>query len=207
MKMQLALDRMSVEQALDLAKLTAESIHIIEVGTSLIKEFGLSSVQKMKNVYPELEVLADLKTIDEGAYEFKVAFEAGADIATVMGASAIETVSGCYDIAQAYGKSMMIDLLEVSDEKISDLLVFDKAIFCVHAPADKKDRNLASHLHHFREQFPVVKRLAVAGSIQLEGVEELRKIEPEIVVVGSSITKHENPEAAAKQFQAAMNGA
>jgi len=41
MKIQLALDRLSIQDAVKMAKLVETEIDWIEVGTSLIKEFGM----------------------------------------------------------------------------------------------------------------------------------------------------------------------
>lgn len=206
MKLQMALDRMTIDQALQLAKLASDSIDIIEVGTSLIKEYGLASVRELKKAFPELEVLADLKTIDEGAYEFKVAYEAGADIATVMGASSIDTLAACYRVAKEFNKTMLIDLMEVTEEKTRRLMPFNEAVFCIHSPTDQEEKHLIDHLLHFKQKFPVAKRLAVAGGINLDDVKELKKFDPEIVIVGSAITKQKHPGDAAKQFHLKMNG-
>ena len=200
MKVQMALDRMTIDQALKLAKLASDSIDIIEVGTSLIKEYGLASVREIKKAFPELEVLADLKTMDEGAYEFKVAYEAGADIATVMGASSIDTLAACYRVAKEFNKTMLIDLMGVTEEKTGLLMPFNEAVFCIHSPTDQEENHLIDHLLHFKQKFPEAKRLAVAGGINLEDFKKLKRLEPEIVIVGSAITKQENPGEAAKQF-------
>lgn len=47
-------------------------------------------------------LLADLKTCDEGAYEFKQGYEQGFDILTVMGSSSRETLEKCYEVSQSY---------------------------------------------------------------------------------------------------------
>jgi 3-hexulose-6-phosphate synthase len=43
----------------------------------------------MKEAFPHLKVLADLKTMDAASYEVMKASEAGADIMTVLGAAEI----------------------------------------------------------------------------------------------------------------------
>lgn len=53
MKIQLALDRMNMEEAIEMARSVEASIDWIEVGTSLIKEFGVNSIKEMKNHFPE----------------------------------------------------------------------------------------------------------------------------------------------------------
>ena len=78
MRLQAAIDRVSLEQADEIIAQTAGYADIIEVGTSLIKDFGLEgSVRILKEKYPGQCILADIKTCDEGAYEFRKTYENG----------------------------------------------------------------------------------------------------------------------------------
>ena len=51
MKIQLALDRISMNKAVNIAQEIIEYIDIIEVGTSLIKDYGMQSVHIAKNAF------------------------------------------------------------------------------------------------------------------------------------------------------------
>jgi 3-hexulose-6-phosphate synthase len=205
MKLQTALDRITIEEALRIAELTAPYVDVFEVGTSLIKEFGLASVRRLKEAFPQHQILADIKTIDEGAYEFRSVFEAGADIATVMAAASVDTIDACYSVAKEYGMTMMIDVLEEGTEKLEKLSGFKDAIFCVHTPTDLKDNPLLDRLKAFKEKFPWVKKTAVAGGVRLEEVPQFKAVGCDIVIVGSAITKASDPGLSAKAFQKAIN--
>lgn len=85
MKIQLALDRMTISEAIETAKEAEQYVDLIEVGTSLIKEYGVESISEIKKEFSLKPVLADMKTFDNATYEFSIAFDAGADMATVMG--------------------------------------------------------------------------------------------------------------------------
>ena len=62
MRLQAAIDRVSLEQADEIIAQTAGYADIIEVGTSLIKDFGLEgSVRILKEKYPGQCILADIK--------------------------------------------------------------------------------------------------------------------------------------------------
>ena len=62
---QLALDRFSIEEALQMARNCQEEADWIEIGTSLIKEFGMESVLAFREAFPQKFLLADTKTIDK----------------------------------------------------------------------------------------------------------------------------------------------
>ena len=202
MRLQAAIDRVTVEQAEEIIRLTCGSADIIEVGTSLIKDYGLvGSVQVLKKEFPDQCILADIKTCDEGTYEFRKAYEAGGDIPTVMGFSGIATLKGCQAVAAEFGKEYMIDLLEVSDEKLEVLKKeFPEAIFCVHLPADNQGKGLEELVRHMCSKLSGIKKIAVAGGVKLDNIELMRQAGVDIVIVGGAINKAADITAAAKAF-------
>lgn len=202
MKLQVAIDRVTLEEAVELASQLNGKVDIIEMGTSLIKDYGNEAIVKLKEVLPNSQLLVDIKTIDEGQYEFNQGFKHGADMLTVMGAASLDTIRLCEQVAKDYQKTMMIDLLEVENSKIEQLQEFESAIFCLHHSIDKTDSwNVVETVAGFKEKFPQIKRLAIAGGIDLFQAEKLKKQGlMEIVIVGSSITKTTEPEIKAKKF-------
>lgn len=202
MKLQTAIDRVPLEEAVALAKSLNGKTDILEMGTSLVKDYGNLAIEQIRAVLPDTELLVDLKTIDEGAYEFRQGYRYGGDILTVMGAASYDTLKACYEVAQEQQKTMMIDLLEVRDEKVAQLTDFDQAIFALHHSIDRKDKlDAVASVQAFHQQFPTIKRLAIAGGIDLEQAKGLAEQGlTEIVIVGSKITKAAEPLQAVQQF-------
>lgn len=207
MKLQTAIDRVSLEEACHLAKQLDGRTDIVEMGTSLVKDYGNVAIESLRRVLQKSELLVDSKTMDEGAYEFNQGFKFGADILTVMGAASYDTLQACYEVSQKQQKTMLIDLLEVSDEKIQQILDFPHAIYALHHSIDKKEKqNAVASVATFHQKFPQVKRLAIAGGIDLDQTTDLAKQGlVEIVVVGSKITKASSPETAVKEFMKEIN--
>jgi len=201
MKIQLAIDRVSIEKAKEISREAGPYIDIIEVGTALIKDFGVISIKEIKEAFPNKIILADIKTIDEGAYEFKAAYNNGADIATVMGAASVSTLKACYEVAQDFGKLMMIDLLEVGYEKIGLITEFTDAIFCIHLPSDGGEQDLISLLQEFKGKFPEINKVAVAGGVNYQTITSIKEANVDIVIIGGTITKASSIESAAKKFR------
>lgn len=207
MDIQLALDRVTIEDALAIVKETEEYIDLIEVGTSLIKEYGIESVRKIKNAYPHKRVVADIKTIDNAEYEFNLCFDAGADIATVMGVSSIETIKKCLQITNKKQKIVMVDLLNTTENKRNQLFSLSNpnVIFCDHLSKDEQEilgkRNTFSHLDNVWSI-----RYAVAGGITTDSVDQLVDKKLEIAIIGSAITNSSKPEKTAKRFKELLKG-
>ncbi|MFB3165382.1 3-hexulose-6-phosphate synthase [Neobacillus sp. 179-J 1A1 HS] len=203
MKIQLALDRMEISEAIELTRKVEDSVDWIEVGTSLIKEFGMASVREMKKAFPAKTIVADIKTIDNARYEFEMCFEAGADVATVMGVSPLVTIEACMEVAGRYNKTVMIDLLNTTEHQKRDLMKYKNAVFCEHVSKDQQEELGASNHGAVENNFygPDM-TIAAAGGITLDSLDLLRKtLNPSIVIIGSAITKAENPAEAAAKFK------
>lgn len=203
MKIQLALDRMEINDAIELTRKVEDFIDWIEVGTSLIKEFGMTSVREMKQTFPAKTIVADIKTIDNARYEFEMCFEAGADVATVMGVSPLVTIEACMEVARRNHKLVMIDLLNTTEQQKRDLMKYKEAVFCEHVSKDQQEELGASN-HGAMENnlYGPDMTIAAAGGITLDSLDQLRKtLNPSILIIGSAITKAENPAEAAAKFK------
>ena len=64
MKLQAALDTLTLEECLELLEETKGSIDIVEVGTPFVIEEGMVPVKAFKDKFPNIEVLADVKIMD-----------------------------------------------------------------------------------------------------------------------------------------------
>lgn len=206
MKLQVAIDRVPLADAVALAQQLDGKVAIIEMGTSLVKDDGLAGFRAMRAAIRTSQLLIDLKTIDEGGYEFKQGFAAGADILTVMGAASLATLQTTAAATDAAKKEMMIDLMEVDAAKQQAISIFPNAIYALHHSTDRQDHlDPTATVANFHAAFPQLKRLAIAGGIDLAGVTALAAQGlTEIAIVGSAITKAADPVATVQQFMEAI---
>ncbi|APX71813.1 orotidine 5'-phosphate decarboxylase [Companilactobacillus allii] len=206
MKLQVAIDRVTLDDAVKLTHELDGVVDIIELGTSLIKDYGLLALKDAPFNIHNSRVLYDLKTNDEGAYEFEKGFESNADILTVMAGSSLDTIKQVYDVTEKYNKEMLIDLLEVDNNKIKDITSFDNAIYGLHHSKDSKDSfDAVDTLDKFKKSFPEVKKIAVAGGIDLKQAKAISAQGiANTIIVGGKIVKTDNPVESAKQFMEAI---
>lgn len=199
MKIQLAVDRVSIEEAISIIKKAEENVDIIEIGTSLFKDFGIESLRRIKKEFKQ-PILADIKTMDEAEYEFKQIYENGGDMATVMGASAIETIKICQQVAHTYNKEYMIDTMEITSKKMESLKEFEDAVICVHLPKDKES-DLQLFVQEFMQNYQLKNKIAVAGGVKKEDMALLKNLGIDTVIIGSGITKSDDIQRSAQQFK------
>src|SRR2546425_1407131 len=115
--LQVALDHMHLKRALLAAKEAVEGgADWLEAGTPLVKSEGMEVVRQLKKSFPGKTIVADLKTMDTGAFEVEIAAKAGADVITVMGVTDDATILEAVRAARRYGSKIMVDLMRVADQ-------------------------------------------------------------------------------------------
>lgn len=203
MKIQVAIDRVDLARATVLAQSLDGIVERIELGTSLVKDYGLLALADIKGQVAQSDLIMDIKTIDEGAYEFAQGYAAHADSLTVMGTADVSTIETVYQLAQKKHKEVFIDLLNTSDEQIRALLPFTEAVFGLHHSHDNANQfDAADAVKAFHEAFPSIQHIAVAGGVTLEQVKKLAADGlAEVAIVGGKIVGQTDPIAAAKAFK------
>ena len=90
---QISLDLTNIEEAIATAHLARRAgVDWLEAGTPLILAEGLSAVRRLREEFPEVPIVADLKTMDGGHLEAEMMAQAGAT--RVDGAKRLEDL-GC----------------------------------------------------------------------------------------------------------------
>lgn len=198
-KIQLALDRLTKKKCFEIVEQTEAYIDLIEVGTGVIKEYGMSIVREMNERFPNKKIVADMKTCDAGKHEAKQAFEAGAHITTVMAFASNKTIEDMLAVANQYGKQLMVDLLGVTDSaRVEELHRLGVRMFNIHIGIDLQ-KDVAWGAEHFQLTNQLSDhQLVISGGINRDLLPLLMKQLPSVVIVGSAITAHSNPAEAAK---------
>src|SRR5687768_2958533 len=110
--LQIALDEVNLDRALQYAReAVAGGADWVEAGTPLIKAEGLEAVRALKRAFPGKMIVADMKTMDTGAFETEVAVKAGADVVGILGAASDSTIREAVKAARKYGAKVYLDLI------------------------------------------------------------------------------------------------
>src|SRR5438132_5577557 len=115
MRLQLAIDTLTLSEAEALVSRVRDLVDLVEVGTPLVIREGVGAVRRLRAVFPDLTLAADLKIADGGHFEATLGFEAGARIVTVLAAAADETIRDAVRAGHERGGEVMVDLMGVSD--------------------------------------------------------------------------------------------
>jgi bifunctional enzyme Fae/Hps len=193
----------------DMNKLTAvlsalpENDHlIIEAGTPLIKKFGLSVLSDIRKVKPNAFIIADLKILDTGNLEARMAADATADAVVVSGLAPTSTIEKAVSEARKVGIYSIIDMLNVSNPvKLITSLKVKPDIVELHRAIDVEETA------HAWGDIPALKKaaggkllVATAGGIRVDVVKDALKAGADILVVGRAITASKDMGHAADEF-------
>ncbi|MFD2610946.1 3-hexulose-6-phosphate synthase [Paenibacillus gansuensis] len=204
MKLQLALDLVDIPQAKALVQEVEAYIDIVEIGTPVVINEGLRAVKEIKQAFPSLTVLADLKIMDAGGYEVMKASEAGADIITVLGVSDDSTIRGAVAEAKKHNKQIMVDMINVKDmeQRAKEVDAMGVDYICVHSGYDHQaeGKNSFAELNTIQKVVRQAKT-AIAGGIKLDTLPEVIAAGPDLVIVGGGITGQENRQATASRMR------
>src|SRR6188508_2201229 len=107
MKLQLALDRPDLAQALEVVAQAAPYVDLIEAGTPLLIREGIRAVRELRRRYRGRAIVADIKVIDAGEPIAELAFAAGANVVTVLGCASDEVIERVVRSARRYEGTVM----------------------------------------------------------------------------------------------------
>lgn len=205
--LQIALDEVNLERALGYAReAVAGGAEWVEAGTPLIKAEGLDAVRVLKREFPNQTIVADMKTMDTGAFEVEIAAKAGADVIGILGAASDETFEEGVKAARKYGAKVYMDLISVPDKvaraKRAQELGCDYV--CLHMGIDEQMKG-ASPLDVLKAVAEAVTiPVMVAGGLNTETVGPCVTAGASIIIVGGALTKAENLQEEAAKLVAAI---
>ncbi|OCN05866.1 3-hexulose-6-phosphate synthase [Erysipelotrichaceae bacterium MTC7] len=207
MKLQVALDTLTLKECITLIDQIQDYVDILEVGTPFLLEAGNEPVKVLKERYPNLEVLADTKIMDAGDLEASGAFAAGADYVTVLGVTHDETITGAVAAAKRFGGKVMMDMICVEDmaKRTKEVEALGVDYICCHTAFDVQatGQNPLAELKVINNSRST-SQSAVAGGVKLTTIDEIIAQQPGIIVVGGAITTASDPVAIAKAMKEKM---
>jgi len=158
-------------------------------------------------MFPKKTLVADMKTMDTGAFETEMASKAGADIVCILAAADDSTIKDALKSARKYGTKIMVDLIGVKD-KVKRAKTLEKMgvdYLCMHVGIDeqmigKKPFEILSSIVK-NTNIPV----AVAGGINSETAADVVNAGASIIIVGGAITKANDVAKATVNVKKAIN--
>jgi 3-hexulose-6-phosphate synthase/6-phospho-3-hexuloisomerase len=195
---QISLDLTNIDEALETAAVALRAgVDWLEAGTPLILAEGLHGVRKLREAFPNIPIVADLKTMDGGYLEAEMMAKAGATHVVVMARAHEETIKCVVKAGKDYGIGIMGDNLGCPDMVAGAKLLEDLGCdYVIHHIGYDERRGIAasgkpmpSPLDQLREVVEAVKiPVQAVGGLSLEQAIQCPKYGAPLVVLGAPLT-------------------
>ena len=115
---QISLDLTNIDEAIETASMALRAgVDWLEAGTPLILAEGLHGVRNLRDSFPNVPIVADLKTMDGGYLEAEMMAKSGATHVVVMARAHPETIKCVVQAGKDFGIKVMGDNM-ISDNMI-----------------------------------------------------------------------------------------
>jgi len=195
---QISLDLTSIDEALETAAMAlCAGVDWLEAGTPLILAEGLHGVRKLREAFPGIPIVADLKTMDGGYLEAEMMAKAGATHVVVMARAHAETVKCVVKAGRDYGIAVMGDNMICPDMVEGARWLEDLGCdFIIHHIGYDERRGIAAQGHRMpspldrlREVVEAVKvPVQAVGGLSLEQAIQCPAYGAPLVVLGAPLT-------------------
>ncbi len=195
---QISLDIIDLNEALKTAELALRSgVDWLEAGTPLILAEGMHSVKALRERWPEVPIVADLKTMDGGWLEAEVMAKAGATHVVVMARAHPETIKEVVRAGKDFGIAVMGDNLGCEDMVAGARMLEDLGCdYIIHHIGYDERRGIAargermpSPLDQLREVVQAVSvPVQAVGGLSIEQAMQTPKYGAPLVVLGAPLT-------------------
>ena len=201
-ELQLTMDHGKRHELIRLANQMADHVDIIEIGYPELITFGLDLVSEIHEAHPDLKICVDAKVFHGGSGVTRRCFEAGASIVTVLAYAPDQVIQQMVHHAHEYGGAIMCDLDGVRNlgkrtAQVDKLGVKYCQISTGYLMEHEYDLMKPTHGSIFQlrplEKAVAVKRnlihagLALGTGINEKNLDEVLKLNPQIVMVGRGI--------------------
>ncbi len=206
--LQVALDIVDLGKLRSVLASLPENDHlIIEAGTPLIKKFGLNVLNEIRAIKPNSFIVADMKILDTGNLEARMAADASADAVVMSGLAPVSTIEKAITEARKTGIYSVIDMLNVGDPVglIKSLKVKPDIVELHRAIDAESSAHAWGNINDMKKAAGGKLLVATAGGIRVPVVKEALKSGADILVVGRAITASKDVHHAAEEFLEQLN--
>jgi len=201
--LQVAMDLVDMGKVAQVLKELPENDHlIIEAGTPLIKKFGLGVISEIRKLRPNAFIIADMKILDTGNLEARMAADATADAVVVSGLAPASTMEKAIAEARKVGIYSIVDMLNVQNPaKVIASLKVKPDIVELHRAIDTEETAHAwGDIQAIKKAAGGKLLVATAGGVRVNVVKDALKAGADILVVGRAITASKDIGHAADEF-------
>ncbi|NAT11164.1 bifunctional hexulose-6-phosphate synthase/ribonuclease regulator [ANME-1 cluster archaeon AG-394-G06] len=190
--LQVALDLLELKRAVEIGKESIEGgADWLEVGTPLIKSEGMNAIRTLRDAFPDVTIVADMKTMDTGAIEVEMAAKSGASVVSILAVADNAVIDEAIKSGRKYGVAIMVDIINAEDpvRRAKELEGLGVDYVCVHVGIDQQMQGMDTLNLLKKVSTELNMPLAVAGGVDAELASEAVSLGADVIIVGGNITR------------------
>ncbi len=190
--LQVALDLLELKRAVEIGKESIDGgADWLEVGTPLIKSEGMNAIRTLRDAFPDVTIVADMKTMDTGAIEVEMAAKSGASVVSILAVADNAVIDEAIKSGRKYGVAIMVDLINAEDpeRRAKELEGLGVDYVCVHVGIDQQMQGMDTLNLLKKVSAELNTPLAVAGGVDAELASEAVSLGADVIIVGGNITR------------------
>ena len=190
--LQVALDLLELKRAVEIGKESIEGgADWLEVGTPLIKSEGMNAIRTLRDAFPDVTLVADMKTMDTGAIEVEMAAKSGASVVSILAVADNAVIDEAIKSGRKYGVAVMVDIINAEDpvRRAKELEGLGVDYVCVHVGIDQQMQGMDTLNLLKKVSAELNTPLAVAGGVDAELASEAVSLGADVIIVGGNITR------------------
>jgi len=190
--LQVALDVLELERAIEIGKESIEGgTDWLEAGTPLIKSEGMHAIRTLRDAFPDVKIVADMKTMDTGAIEVEMAAKSGASVVSILAVADNAVIEEAIKSARKYGVAIMVDIMNLEDpvRRAKEMEEIGVDYVCVHVGIDQQMKGIDTLSLLEKVSAEINTPLAVAGGMDAEMASEAVNLGAELIIVGGNIVR------------------
>src|SRR6478752_3175491 len=169
---QISLDLTNIHEALETASMAIRAgVDWLEAGTPLILAEGLHGVKALRAAFPDVPIVADLKTMDGGYLEAEMMAKAGATHVVVMARAHEETIRCVVKAGKDFGVQVMGDNMVCEDMVAGARRLEDLGChYVIHHIGYDERRGIAARGQRMPSPLDQLKAVVQAVSVPVQAV-------------------------------------
>lgn len=205
--LQIALDTLTIEEAIENVEKVRDYIDIVEVGTILINSVGKEAVSILKKVFPEKIIIADVKVADAGKIFGEMFFGAGARHVTAICAAEHQTMKELLKVGKEYNIKNGVQV-ELTSNFTYEQAKLWRSVDIVQAVVHRARDAQAAGAKWNNETLEIVRKLielgfkvSITGGVEKEDIKFFKDFPIYIFIAGRSIRDAADPAQSAREFK------
>lgn len=208
MKLQISYDFTDLQQALDVAKMTAPYADILEIGSLLLQAEGARALKAFKEQFRDKSVFVDLKLVDRFQQSVPFFCQLGAEYISVLAGAPNSAIKHAAALAHKSRAKVALDLIDAASagQSAMDAATLDVDMILFHKIGESRENELEIDDEWNNIRGNTTLPIFIEAKIDRTTVHTYKKLKPQGLIIGGAITHSSNPAQEAEFFKNLLQG-